>query len=298
MIGFTDNHLECRFAKIRSEGTNTTNFLADLTRIAAETDISLLNSGTMRIDSEIDKGPLRLKELFAMLPFIDPIVKLELTGEQLLLALENGVSQYPALEGRFPMVICSRGLVYIWPKLSGVSFAYDPSQSSFQRVVKHSVKVGGQLLDPAQLYTLATKQFLAEGKFEHESLLTGCVGKDGYDVLSKCKWLSECESSIILRSVIIEFFGEISICQKTLMNTIIEMVNFPEFREVWEQRHQDHHLHPKEHDPKILLKQSTGIKKKLMKYRQYSQLVADIKEQDNQQLIVICIEDDHRIKQL
>ena len=32
----------------------------------------------------------------------DEIMVIEVTAERLLLALENGVSQYPAMEGRFP----------------------------------------------------------------------------------------------------------------------------------------------------------------------------------------------------
>ena len=35
---------------------------------------------------------------------MDPLVLLEVTGEQIHQALENGVSMYPKLEGRFPQV--------------------------------------------------------------------------------------------------------------------------------------------------------------------------------------------------
>ena len=41
-------------------------------------------------------------------------------GSQLLSALENGVSQYPKLEGRFPQV-------------AGVSFIFDPAQEMGKR---------------------------------------------------------------------------------------------------------------------------------------------------------------------
>ena len=39
-----------------------------------------------------------------MLPYIDPLVLLEVSGEQVFQCLENGVSQFPKLEGRFPQV--------------------------------------------------------------------------------------------------------------------------------------------------------------------------------------------------
>lgn len=104
IIGFTDCPLDCRFSKIRSQGTNAAEFIADIARIAVEADVCILNSGTLRIDTIIPEGPIRLKEIFGMLPFIDPVIKMEVTGKELLHALENGVSQYPAFEGRFPMV--------------------------------------------------------------------------------------------------------------------------------------------------------------------------------------------------
>ena len=48
-------------------------------------------------------------------------------------ALENGVSQYPKLEGRFPQV-------------SGVEFGFDPSKPPGQRVEPLLVKVQGEYL--------------------------------------------------------------------------------------------------------------------------------------------------------
>ena len=46
---------------------------------------------------------------------MDELAVIGLTGTQLLSALENGVSQYPKLEGRFPQVsgTCSSGLTVI-----------------------------------------------------------------------------------------------------------------------------------------------------------------------------------------
>ena len=38
---------------------------------------------------------------------LDPLVLLDVTGDQLCQALENGVSQWPKLEGRFPQVSLS-----------------------------------------------------------------------------------------------------------------------------------------------------------------------------------------------
>jgi 5'-nucleotidase, C-terminal domain len=52
-----------------------------------------------------------MSDLVNMLPMLCPIVKLELSGAQLKSVLENGVSKYPAAEGRFAQVcarVCAR----------------------------------------------------------------------------------------------------------------------------------------------------------------------------------------------
>ena len=56
------------------------------------------------------------------------------TGAQLLVALNNGVSQWPKLEGRFPQI-------------SGMSFSFDPDMEPGKRVIESSVKVGGKNLE-------------------------------------------------------------------------------------------------------------------------------------------------------
>eukprot|EP00729_Bicosta_minor_P013662 gene13662-16509_t len=49
-------------------------------------------------------GLLTYRDLVSLLPMLDELMVLGLSGEQVVEALENGVSQYPKLEGRFPQV--------------------------------------------------------------------------------------------------------------------------------------------------------------------------------------------------
>ena len=55
-------------------------------------------------------------------------------GSDVIKALENGVSQYPKLEGRFPQV-------------AGLSFGFDASKPPGQRVESRLVKVQGEYID-------------------------------------------------------------------------------------------------------------------------------------------------------
>lgn len=58
----------------------------------------------------------------------------EYLGRDLIKALENGVSPFPKLEGRFPQV-------------AGLEFGFDPSKTSGHRIEPLLVKVQGLYID-------------------------------------------------------------------------------------------------------------------------------------------------------
>ncbi|CAJ1452526.1 unnamed protein product, partial [Effrenium voratum] len=96
-------------------------------------DVAVLNSGTIRADAIIEKGDIKVRDLVNLLPMLDELCLLQLTGAQLLNALENSVSQYPRLEGRFLQV-------------SGVSFSFDAKKEPNKRILEGSVKPGARQL--------------------------------------------------------------------------------------------------------------------------------------------------------
>eukprot|EP00922_Rhytidocystis_sp_ex-Travisia-forbesii_P028850 GHVS01042283.1.p1 GENE.GHVS01042283.1~~GHVS01042283.1.p1 ORF type:complete len:658 (-),score=70.28 GHVS01042283.1:144-2117(-) len=176
VIGELAVPLETRFSVIRHQETNSGNWLCDLMRKECRAQVAVLNSGTVRADCLFPPGLLRMRDLTAMLPMLDPLVVVEVTGAQLLQVLENGVCMYPKLEGRFLQV-------------SGVSFSFDPTCQQGQRLVKESVKVAmchdSNVLQPVQLqqkYQMATKEYLA-------------FGKDGFDVLVNCPLIRDSEET-------------------------------------------------------------------------------------------------------
>ena len=80
-----------------------------------------------------------------------------MTGAQLLAALENGVSAYPKMEGRFPCV-------------AGVRLTFDPQLPPNARIRPEDVFVQGRPLDLQTSYRLATKVYLATGRDGYTSL--------------------------------------------------------------------------------------------------------------------------------
>ena len=74
-----------------------------------------MNSGTLRSDCLKPKGDFTIGDLKKILPAENRLLLLRCSGKKLHQVLENGVSQYPKLESRFPQV-------------SGLKFAFDPKK--------------------------------------------------------------------------------------------------------------------------------------------------------------------------
>lgn len=108
VIGHIGLPLEGRFTHVRTQETNLGNLIADVMLSATEADLAVLNSGTLRADRIIPVGPFRNRDLKNVLPSLDPLLLLDVSMETLLAVLENGVSMYPKLEGRFPQVSLQR----------------------------------------------------------------------------------------------------------------------------------------------------------------------------------------------
>jgi len=160
VVGSTAVELAGAREAVRTGETNLGNFAADAVRSATGAEIALLNGGGIR--DSIPAGEITKKQLAAVFPFGNYAVVMEVSGQQLMAALESGVSLYPAAEGRFPQV-------------SGMSFKFDPAQPAGSRVF--DVKVNGEALDEAKLYTLATNDYIAAGGDEYPLTDTPVTGE-------------------------------------------------------------------------------------------------------------------------
>jgi 2',3'-cyclic-nucleotide 2'-phosphodiesterase (5'-nucleotidase family) len=107
-------------------------------------------------------------------------VLLEIKGEGIKAALENGVSQVRELGGRFPQV-------------SGITAEVDLKEPVGSRV--KSVKINGEPLDPARTYKLATNDFMARGG-------------DGYRSFTEAKSLIDVSASQLMASQVIAYIGK------------------------------------------------------------------------------------------
>jgi 2',3'-cyclic-nucleotide 2'-phosphodiesterase (5'-nucleotidase family) len=166
IVGTTSVPLDTRNDLVRTQESALGDLIADLMRAALQADVALINGGGIRGNAVLPVGPLRRRDVLAVLPFANKVVKLDVTGETLRAALENGLSQVERTAGRFPQV-------------SGLRYVFDPKRPAGSRLV--TVSVGGQPLDPRANYTLATFDFILGGG-------------DGYTMLKDGKVLVKAEN--------------------------------------------------------------------------------------------------------
>ncbi|MFT7106204.1 MAG: 5'-nucleotidase [Yoonia sp.] len=125
------------------------NLIADamLARVADQgIQIAFQNSGGIR--ASIDAGEVTMGEVLTVLPFQNTLSTYQVTGETMVAALENGVSQHEEGSGRFPQV-------------AGMSFAVDLSAAPGARIT--DVMIGGMPIDPAATYGVVSNNFVRNG---------------------------------------------------------------------------------------------------------------------------------------
>lgn len=113
--------------------------------------IAIMNSGGIR--SSIDEGDITMGEVLAVLPFQNTLSTFDITGADIIAALENGVSQVEEVKGRFPQV-------------AGLKFKWDAAKPANKgRVLGVMVSVNGeyQTIDKSKTYSVVTNNYVRGG---------------------------------------------------------------------------------------------------------------------------------------
>lgn len=181
-----------------------------------------------------------MRDLMELLPRGDVVVVLQLTGEQVLAALENSVSKFPAQSGQFLQV-------------SGLAFQFDASKPARSRVVPGSVTSHGKPLQLGVKYSVAMLHYLSKGKVHcvqwHTcaatvgaqptalmwlSLWTWLwlwlgVPQDGYDMFRKGKVLVDDENGPILPTIIRNHFRKLSMTTRAQATITLMLAQQPAY---------------------------------------------------------------------
>lgn len=112
--------------------------------------IAIQNGGGLR--ASIDAGPVTMGEVYTVLPFQNTLATFQLTGADVVAALENGASQYEKGAGRFAQV-------------AGLKYAVDPAAEPGRRVSDVQVQKDGQWvpIDPGATYGVVSNDFTRQG---------------------------------------------------------------------------------------------------------------------------------------
>ncbi|MGG0753043.1 bifunctional metallophosphatase/5'-nucleotidase [Brevibacillus laterosporus] len=180
---------------VRKKETNIGNLIADVMREKTqsikghEADIAITNGGGIR--TQLPAGDITKKDLYTLLPFPNTLVTIEATGDEIVKALEVGVSEVEKGAGRFPHI-------------SGMSFSYNPTKPAGQRLVE--VKVAGKPIDLKKTYRIATNDFIA-------------TGGDGYSTLKKPAF----DTGLTLYSIMEDAFKERKVIAPKVEGRVVEV---------------------------------------------------------------------------
>ncbi len=168
-VGNTTVDLEGDARVVRNKESNLGDLIADAMLFSTtndKTQIALMNGGGIR--ASVKAGDVTNADVLLVLPFGNRLVQFDVTGADLLAALENGVSQVNADPGQ------SGGR---FPQVGGLKFSADLSKPVSSRITDvqiGSAQSGFKPLDKAATYRVVTNDFVA-------------AGLDGYTVLKNAK---------------------------------------------------------------------------------------------------------------
>lgn len=153
---------------VRRAETNLGDLCADAYRIIGEADVAFVNGGGIRAD--IAAGDVTYEDIINVHPFGNELCVAEVTGQEILDALEMGAMNYPEENGGFLHV---SGMTYTIDA-SVPSSVVTNAEGEFVEVsgeyrVK-DVTVGGEPLNTEKTYTLASHNYMLKS------------GGDGYSM--------------------------------------------------------------------------------------------------------------------
>lgn len=150
IIGVAKTYFEGDREKIRNEETNLGDLIADVARTTVNTDIALINSGSIR--ASIDSGDITVEEILTMLPFGGNLVTMKLKGSDILKILVRDAGLEPGSGG--------------FLQVSGLRFEINKNAIA-------SLAISGKQIEMDKYYSVATNDFLAAGGDGYDTFKNG-----------------------------------------------------------------------------------------------------------------------------
>ena len=158
---------------VRRAETNLGDLCADAYRFQSGADIAFVNGGGVRVS--IAAGDITLNDILKVHPFGNAMCVIEVTGQQILDALEWGARNVPGENGGFLQV---SGLSY--EIHSYIESGCKTDENTLFAGVEgerrvQNVLVGGEPIDPAAIYTLASHDYMLLNQGDGYSMFAGAT---------------------------------------------------------------------------------------------------------------------------
>jgi len=127
--------------------SNIGNWLTDAMRLRTKTDVGFINSGAIR--KSLQAGPIAVKDIMEIIPFLDYVEIFECTGEQLMTIIYNNAKAQADQ---------SRGVLQV----SGIEYSWKTDNGDVN-IVKATV--GGKPLDVKKTYKVSSLDYVI---FNHQ----------------------------------------------------------------------------------------------------------------------------------
>lgn len=157
-VKLTTNDPNTNTRLVRNSETNLGDFVTDAYRIVLSTNVAICNGGAIR--NELPMGDFSYNDILTTFPFGNMCVVLEITGQQLLDALEMGAIRYPEEFGGFMQI---SGATYTINSKIPSSVITD-EKGNFIKIDGayrvQDVKINGKDLDLNKKYTIGGTSYI------------------------------------------------------------------------------------------------------------------------------------------
>ena len=137
-------------------------YITDVMRVSQQTDIAITNKGGIR--TILPKGKITMQKLYAVLPFDNTVVTMNLTGQQIIDILEHSIDN---------------------AQFSGMNVTYRQSNPQGKRVGQVTLANGNSLQSDG-VYSVATNDFLSNGGDGFSAFLQGTKVVNTNETLRDC----------------------------------------------------------------------------------------------------------------
>ena len=184
VIGKSEVFLEGTRSAVRSDKeANLGRLIGYNMAEGSRSDFAIINGGAIR--GSIKEGDITLNDVYTVLPFPDTIVKMNLTGEDILAVLQRSAELEPGSGGKL--------------QTFGLTYRIDSNKVRID-------KVRGEPFDPGKLYSAAITDFLV-------------AGGDGYTIFKE-KGKERHNSRLQVKDLLINYIREKKVITKELIDSL------------------------------------------------------------------------------